>query len=60
MFRFSFLNRMKTEQCSRDNITVDNASEFVEMGDASPLYRWVDPMKYVRYILTVFVPRYTI
>ena len=39
MLEFRRLNRKKIAQCERDGITEDMASEFVEMGDASPLYR---------------------
>ena len=41
MLRFSHLNRIKIAQCARENISEDSASEFVDMGDASPLYRSV-------------------
>ena len=39
MLRFSHLNRRKIAQCAREKISEDSASEFLEMGDASPLYR---------------------
>lgn len=35
------MNRKKIAQCEREGITIDMAGEFVEMGDASPLYRLV-------------------
>lgn len=41
MADFARLNRKKIAQCERENITEDKMSEFVEMGDASPLYRSV-------------------
>ena len=41
MLEFARLNRKKIEQCEREGITMDMAGEFVEMGDASPLYRSV-------------------
>lgn len=41
MLEFARLNRKKIAQCEREGITEDMASEFVERGDASPLYRSV-------------------
>ncbi|KAI1795256.1 MFS general substrate transporter [Ganoderma leucocontextum] len=41
MLEFARLNRKKIAQCEREGITEDMASEFAEMGDASPLYRSV-------------------
>ncbi|KAM5539671.1 hypothetical protein V8D89_006780 [Ganoderma adspersum] len=40
MLEFTRLNRKKIAQCEREGITMDMAGEFVEMGDASPLYRY--------------------
>lgn len=42
MLEFARLNRRKAEQCAREGITDENASEFVDMGDSSPLYRFVE------------------
>ncbi len=41
MFDFARLNRKKAEQRAAENITEDKASAYVDMGDASPLYRFV-------------------
>lgn len=41
MWEFSRLNRNKIAQCERENITEDKAGEYVDMGDASPLYRCI-------------------
>ena len=41
MLEFARLNRKKIAQCEREGITEDMVDEFVEMGDASPLYRLV-------------------
>ena len=41
MFDFARLNRKKAERRAAENITEDKASEYVDMGDASPLYRYV-------------------
>ncbi|TBU21809.1 MFS general substrate transporter [Dichomitus squalens] len=40
MLEFTRLNRKKTAKCEHDGITEDMAGDFVEMGDASPLYRY--------------------
>lgn len=42
MLEFARLNRRKAVQCEREGITNENTSEFVDMGDASPLYRFVE------------------
>ncbi|OJT12251.1 hypothetical protein TRAPUB_11185 [Trametes pubescens] len=42
MLEFARLNRRKAVQCARGGITDENTSEFVDMGDASPLYRFVE------------------
>lgn len=41
MWEFSRLNRNKIAQCERENITEDKAGEYIDMGDASPLYRCI-------------------
>ena len=41
MFDFARLNRKKVKQCAAEDITFSKASSYVEMGDASPLYRYV-------------------
>ncbi|KAI0760001.1 major facilitator superfamily domain-containing protein, partial [Fomes fomentarius] len=41
MWEFSRLNRNNITQCGRENITEDKAGEYVDMGDASPLYRCI-------------------
>lgn len=45
MLEFARLNRRKAAQCAREGITGENTSEFVDMGDASPLYRFVETVR---------------
>lgn len=45
MLEFARLNRRKAAQCAREGITDKNTSEFVDMGDASPLYRFVQTVR---------------
>lgn len=45
MLEFARLNRRKAERCAREGITDGNASEFVDMGDSSPLYRFVETVR---------------
>ena len=35
------LNRSKIAQCQREGITTDKSEAFAELGDGSPLYRFV-------------------
>ena len=35
------LNRSKIAQCQREGITADKSEAFAELGDGSPLYRFV-------------------
>ncbi|EIW56969.1 MFS general substrate transporter [Trametes versicolor FP-101664 SS1] len=46
MLEFARLNRRKVAQCAREGITDKNTSEFVDMGDASPLYRFVETARF--------------
>jgi len=41
MVEFSRLNKRKAERCAREGITEARAAEFGEMGDASPLFRYI-------------------
>ena len=41
MFSFSYQNRKKVEQCAREGVTPDMEERYADMGDASPLYRFV-------------------
>ncbi|KZV65831.1 MFS general substrate transporter [Peniophora sp. CONT] len=41
MFTYDRLNKQKEEYCRREGITLDMAPQFVDMGDKSPLFRYV-------------------
>ncbi|KAI0632655.1 major facilitator superfamily domain-containing protein [Trametes polyzona] len=41
ILEFSRLNRRKTVRCAQEGITEEKADEFHDMGDASPLYRYI-------------------
>lgn len=41
VWNLSRLNKLKEEQCKAEGITDERKSEFREMGDASPLFRYV-------------------
>ena len=41
MWDFRRINRKKEELCMREGIDESRQAEFREMGDASPLYRYV-------------------
>ena len=42
MIEYTRLNKRKREQCEKEGIRFDRAEEFSELGDGSPLYRYVD------------------
>lgn len=41
MLRLHVLNRSKIAQCEREGITAEKSETFAELGDGSPLYRFV-------------------
>ncbi|KAM5543430.1 hypothetical protein V8D89_002681 [Ganoderma adspersum] len=41
MVRLHILNRSKIAQCEREGITAEKSEAFVELGDGSPLYRYM-------------------
>ncbi|TFY66688.1 hypothetical protein EVG20_g4407 [Dentipellis fragilis] len=41
MWRYHVINKQKEELCARDGIDLSRKDEFREMGDASPLFRYV-------------------
>lgn len=47
MFEFRRQNRNKIAQCAIDRITPEMEDQYAEMGDASPLYRSVDTVRFL-------------
>lgn len=43
IFAYGRLNKRKEEYCLREGITLDMAPQFADMGDKSPLFRYVSP-----------------
>ena len=41
MFWIHALNRSKIAQCEHEGITIDKSEAYAELGDGSPLYRYV-------------------
>ena len=41
ILRLHMINRHKIAQCEREGITAEKAGVFVELGDGSPLYRYI-------------------
>jgi hypothetical protein len=41
MWDYNRLNKQKEAQCEAENITDSRRDEFKDMGDSSPLFRWV-------------------
>ena len=57
MFSFTYQNRKKVERCMREEITPGMEERYADMGDASPLYRYVLSSFMARFAYTGY--RYT-